>query len=133
MLTHPGLDRRIPLDRTGEPQKRAHGDFTSTPGHEAGITGLGYHADRLANNADSGSSAPTRGLAVPGAHIRHYRHATDAFQPIAPNEASKTRSACDLAAVNASWLAQASSTLLCAMAIADSTALIRFASPGMTA
>jgi hypothetical protein len=40
MLMHPDLDSRISLDRTGEPQKFAHGDFISTLSHKAGSSSL---------------------------------------------------------------------------------------------
>jgi hypothetical protein len=38
MLIHPGLDRRIARDGTGEPQEPAHGDPASTPSLTAGIS-----------------------------------------------------------------------------------------------
>jgi hypothetical protein len=36
MVTHPDLDRWISPDRTGEPQKLAHGDLISMLAHKAG-------------------------------------------------------------------------------------------------
>ena len=39
LLIHPGLDRRIPLERTGEPQKAVHANFTSTLHHKLVIPG----------------------------------------------------------------------------------------------
>src|SRR5262245_61138 len=40
MFMHPDLDSWIPLDRTGEPQKLAHGNLIPTLTHRAGISSL---------------------------------------------------------------------------------------------
>jgi hypothetical protein len=40
MLVHPDLDNWISFDRTGEPQKLGHWDFTARLGHGAGILRL---------------------------------------------------------------------------------------------
>src|SRR5262245_35370957 len=46
MLTHPDLDGRLSLDRTGKPRQLAHGDFISTLGHRAEISSLAVSSVR---------------------------------------------------------------------------------------
>src|SRR5262249_24841323 len=75
MLMHPDFDSWISLDRTGKPQKLAHGNFISTLRHRAGI--------RARRGSPDPAISPGRKSPVPAQEL----HATN-FPGNSPQDAN---------------------------------------------